>query len=1199
MQTRLFIENQEVELNSSTSFPITKTFEDLSDPTAIISDWSKTVSIPFTESNNKLFGHIYNPDKAILEGSSKVGVYFDPTKKLDFRLEYMDSVVMSGYAKMASIKQTKQTGSYEVNLFGELGKVFQEMKQITFDRTVTDSKYLIKGEDYVDGHISKQLVLDCWKNNQSSLDLKEKYNYSMGMDGTITKTAKLDYKTTDYINFAPNNSFSKDFDYKTYQVGYQTSKTFAETLGTTFSEATGISGETVIGEGLLPRDIGEFRSYLQLPYIYFNKLFQIFNSKVEKVTGYTPYMDNTWFNEGNPYWKDLVYMLKPIATESGNNIKNSYIYNLTGKEVNWTSSNGNYTYGVYKNITPLPSGASTEGVSRMDFSTGYIDLQLNDVIRFEQFNFEFCLLGKQGSTYPNLYWNKDNALTLQVQLVQEDGVVIMEKGIMVYLNSTDNIAIKVLATTEIALGNEVIALDSNVSNTQVLSGRSEKGWKFNVSFSNMMAINSFHDKKCRLNITARWYQSNVNPFGFGTASTTVSLVPTNLILSTEVKENYKKSYSYFTLNDLWNNEYNVFDQILNYCKIFRIGVFVDDKTKQIKYIPFSTYFQSYTVEDWTDKLDRSKDFVIKPVITDSKFLLFNYKDNPTARNEEYKKKYGVNYGELRLNTDYQFNSETKKLFPETNVGIASTSNVLSWNNIYTDKNVIYSVSKNEAFVENKDKDGKEVDVFGQLFFDAGICNFDTDPTLNLRSVFVSDDTLLQTSSNKFFYAQNNGSEKSVTYPKLSISNDEYLCLFTKPKENYTFSDLSKAKGIYEIFWKDYLNERYNVQNKLVSCYLHIKPSDYINFSFNKLVTIGNQLYMVNKIYDYDITSNESTKVDLITIQDIKGYTDVYFAGSKLLKAYYRNSGNTEWDEEVDYIRLEKVGDSKTIYVTANATVSWEDEELSLQSLKVNGVNGGGTIPYGTKVPVTFEMVGNEEASGTVVLSNGGKPVNIPVTLVPNYILEVYNQGGNSQWNNHDDYISLDSNTMNTMTIYVTSDTDVTVQYLSSNLGEVDVVVDGETIPSGYKFAAGTRIPVTFELASYVDSRRDGQIKLINEIGESMIIDIVALPITKVFKVYYRNNGTTEWDEEVDYILLEYAGNTKCIYVTSNTPVSWYDKNNSLQSLLVNNQSGRGTLPTGTKVAIDFEMRDDYDEDGTIVLSNGEKTVNIPVRLVSP
>ena len=1197
MQTRLFIENQEVELNGSTSFPITKTFEDLSDPTAIISDWSKTVSIPFTESNNKLFGHIYNPDKAIIAGGSNVGVYFDPTKKLSFRLEYMDSVVMSGYAKMATIKRSKNSGSYEVNLFGELGKVFQEMKLITFDQTTTDDKYLINGARYVDGYITKELVQSCWGQNQSNLNLVDKYYYQLNTDGTQKKTLNLSYKTTDYINFAPNNSFSKDFDYKTYQLGVSRSKTFAETLDDSFAEKTGLSGETVIGEGLLPRDIGEFRSYLQLPYIYFNKLFQIFNEKVKTVTGYTPYLDWSWFNEANPYWKDLVYMLQPLASESGNNIKNSYVYNLNNSEINWTSYNGTYNYATEKNIPiTVNSASSAETVERMDFSTGYIELELNDVIRFEQVSLDFCVLGRQGSSsYPNIYWNADNALFVNVHLVQDDGTKLGGKNIMCYYTGTSNTTIKSLVPAM----DVVCGLESNASSTAVLSGRSEKGWKFSVGISDMTAINSYTNRKCKLAITTKWLYNNNNPIGLGTASTTVSLVPTGLVLGTEVKENHKKSYSYFTLNDLWNNEYNVFDQILNYCKLFRIGVFVDDKSKQIKYIPYSTFFKDYTVEDWTDKLDLSKDFVIQPVITDSKFLLFNYKDNPTARNGEYKKKYGVNYGEMRLNTDYQFNSETKKLFPETNVGIVACNNVLSWSNIYSDQNVIYSVSKNEAFVENKDKDRKEVDVFGQLFFDDGINNFDTDPNINLRPVCLSDDTVLQTSSNKFFYAQNVGSIKATTYPKLSISKDDYLCLFTKPKENYTFSDLSKAKGIYEIFWKDYLNERYNVQNKLVSCYLRLKPIDYINFSFNKFVTIQNQLYMVNKIYDYDITSNGSTKVDLITIQDVKGYTDVYFAASDLLKAYYRNNGTTEWEDGLDYIRLEKVGDTKTIYVTANGSVSWNDEELSLQSLKVNGVKASGTIPFGTKVPVTFEMVGNEEADGTIILNNGSRYIEIPVYLVPNYVLEVYNQGGTSQWNRHDDYIQLDSNTKNTMTIYVTSGTDVKVKYLTSNLSEVDVVVNGDTVPGGQTFPAGTKIPVTFELSSIVDTRRDGQIQLINEIGESMIIDIVVLPLTKVFKVYFRNNGTTEWDEEIDYIRLEQAGTSKTIYVTSNTTVSWQDKNYTLQSLLVNGQSGSGTLPTGTKVPINFEMRDDYDEDGTIVLTNGEKTVNIPVLLVSP
>ena len=48
--------------------------------------------------------------------------------------------------------------------------------------------------------------------------------------------------------------------------------------------------------------------------------------------------------------------------------------------------------------------------------------------------------------------------------------------------------------------------------------------------------------------------------------------------------------------------------------------------------------------------------------------------------------------------------------------------------------------------------------------------------------------------------------------------------------------------------------------------------DWINFKFYHFVMIENVLYFVNKIYDYDITSSDSVKCDLITISDISGYT---------------------------------------------------------------------------------------------------------------------------------------------------------------------------------------------------------------------------------------------------------------------------------------------------------------------------------------
>ena len=129
---RLFLESSEVELDESVSFAINKQFEDVSSPTDIKNDWSKTVKIPFTQSNNKLFGELFNVDRLIVEGDSTLmGIYFDPYKKVDFRLQWGNAILLSGYAKNIDVvKEANGQGYYNLTLNGELGKVFQEMKKI-------------------------------------------------------------------------------------------------------------------------------------------------------------------------------------------------------------------------------------------------------------------------------------------------------------------------------------------------------------------------------------------------------------------------------------------------------------------------------------------------------------------------------------------------------------------------------------------------------------------------------------------------------------------------------------------------------------------------------------------------------------------------------------------------------------------------------------------------------------------------------------------------------------------------------------------------------------------------------------------------------------------------------------------------------------------------------------------------------------
>ena len=391
----------------------------------------------------------------------------------------------------------------------------------------------------------------------------------------------------------------------------------------------------------------------------------------------------------------------------------------------------------------------------------------------------------------------------------------------------------------------------------------------------------YHDAKqyIKFRCSAKWendtlpFVLNGKPYGgYGTHLNTFYFNTTTSQLTAKIDTRIK-SNSYFTFNDLWNNEYNLFDEILKYCKAYHIKISVDDSEKKIYFQPSNKYFENYEVVDWTSKVDFSKDFVIKPIAFDSKYVLFNYKDSEVELGKDYKNKYGVNFGDYRLITNYNFNDETTNLFKEIKSPIVYTESVLSW--LVLTKHMIFYSFPNEIYVANKDKDNKEVDVFGALYFHNGLKNFNRESLLSLVIPKISDDTTLQRLNNTYFYTFSQSDYvASFTYPFLDIVSGDKICTFNTPSTNFTYNNNYSGKNsIYKLYWKNYLDERYNIQNKKVTCYVKLTPLDWVNFKFNKFVKIDNQLYMVNKIYDYDITSTQPTKVDLITIQDVTGYTN--------------------------------------------------------------------------------------------------------------------------------------------------------------------------------------------------------------------------------------------------------------------------------------------------------------------------------------
>lgn len=826
--------------------------------------------------NGKVAGevtHLYMTDYANVYWDSinryytsedNIGIYFNPLKKLNFRVEWNDAVIMQGYAKMNEIKQKDGKGTYEITLFGELGKIFQEMKKITFNETDANSEYLIDGSKYVDENITKELVASSWNSTgQTTYNLIEK-----GRSG---------YNVTDIIGFAPNNSYCEGFDYKTYQDTAASSTTFVkvlEDLNKTspdedrhdFLNATGIEPSTAIPNGLLPREIGEYRSYLQLPYIYFNKLFQVFIKKAEEITGYQFKLSSNWFNSSNRYWTDLVYMLTSLFSLKEKTYNNTY---NTSSQVNGiveSDSSKPYRYNFPGNSGIIPFSIITEQLPV---------LANNNTFEFR--NVELI----SGDLYTNVKLTVDSNLSsatsvkirnnygIKVTLYASDGttevplktLLIMDSGSTVEPSSDYDIFS--VGTFNIPAGQT----STTIVNTQI--NYVLPPTLFNSDTQFYFKIDGYGG------LTEERFSMFVTT---APASITMGNLKVSLncpLFNLNIKDLIGKSNSRITLNTLWNNEYNLFNEILNYTKMYRIGWYVDIFNKTITLQPIKNYMSNYSIRDWTDKVDKSKDWDIKPITFDNKYILFNYDDSSLSLNQSYKDSYGRNYGEYRLITEYNFNEEEKKLFDKCKNSISYTPNVLSWLSLLQ-CDVKYTVPL-ETYVNNTNKDNKPESIFGSYFFFNGLGYFQAGATQQLSDVYLTDDTILQQKNETYFYNQIPSEKlRALTYPILDVTDktNTQCCLFKVPMLSYTWNnDFTNVKGIYEKYWSNYLKERYSVDNKIVTCYLKLSSIDYINFKFNQFVIINNQLYIVNKIYDYNITSNQSTKVDLITVHSIFGYTN--------------------------------------------------------------------------------------------------------------------------------------------------------------------------------------------------------------------------------------------------------------------------------------------------------------------------------------
>ena len=867
MKYRLILQNQQVEVEtpelSQIQILLNKQFEALENPTKYYTEYSRSIQIPFTSFNNRLFSNIFKCDSVITNKS------IDPKKKLDFILLYNNEIITRGYAKLSNIYDDGKNKYYVLNLFSSLGYIFNEIKQFTFDNTNTeiDSKYVIENPLSDGLVINKQLVKEAFEKTDYELDINKKSDL-------------------DYITFFPQ-----------FQGKYSNFSSDKMEISNSIYD---------IGAEYDEHQVRSYRSYYQGVGIWVNAIIQLIKHKIESISDYKVVLSKEWFNASNPYWKDLIYTMPTLYREDSENID-------TTKKEKYKILFNQYKYNIlslsdlsnsHKQILPFERSS---GDYLYNAETKYFNIYGGNSCHFhEQLNYTLFIADTYNSGFGGYCRIKDdNCLYLTIKAIDANNgtdIVGASTTYMFYSDENDRLETTQSYDYAIDIGITSRNYPNAITNADV-GYEKDKGfyWQgdliadFEVRTDRPFCIvadirtanNGKLTERAISEYVPQWdwlwvdnWQSS-NDFGYTNGLTFfITCVEAEVENIENVRTNSK-----ITFNRLWDTDETIYDVFMKYLKQFHLMVDLDEEEKTITISTKEKYFQNYKVVDWSNRLDRTKNLSIIPSNIENRYLMFGYKDGVGQRYDYYQKKYNTSYGRYRIDTGIEFNNNETTLIENLNPSMVCTKKMFSiYNNVKNPdgadfKGYGWKHYPNEAFVEN-DNNGVIANNYGSFYFHCG--TYEPDSVLSKKDsnnkcyIEISDDTATEIKQNTYCW-NNSNNVKCYSFPLISAydRSGKYSIYFQDPKEIYFSKEVvpyNNPKGLYKLFWEKYLNEIYSIQNKFVTAYIYLDSTIYKNFKFNEFVVIDNVLYRVVAIKDYDVSSTSSTKVEMIQVSDISAYT---------------------------------------------------------------------------------------------------------------------------------------------------------------------------------------------------------------------------------------------------------------------------------------------------------------------------------------
>ena len=658
------------------------------------------------------------------------------------------------------------------------------------------------------------------------------------------------------------------------------------------------------------------------PYVYVDKLIHLVMSEInwhpELYDGYTMELEGDWFTQDNPYYNNLVYFpgkesivdsgdstdgsvtwwseARPYTTTSFLPTVNSssldgYTYSTSGNVITITGPNATITIdGSYVQFNTIVTNCDderdwvTKGVWSY-YRTGNEDLYTVDIPHIDILDGDGNLMSKmylcddticsvKESGWLNWSWVKFSGVWSKLKKLGPKVVVPTACSSYNYKSGTTCSFLQHINLGRIALNSTSFQFRFNVDKIDLMGGRVVSE---NAGFSASSFLHPFKNDK---------YKNK--SFNTNSAFTGEYWAPSNLSIS----GNTYRSMSKWSGRDILGNDFNPFKWLISYVKMFRLYFDVDYATKTITLK--DNYFSNVTYKDVV--VDYSKPVVIEPIVDRYNKVKFDYKDSTSKKGVQYLKNYGVDYGDMVIDTGIEVNSDVLNLNPDKELGvfIPTRMDCLTWSTLNSTQTLRYINPLFTGRVINTLNKKNEIEYFPFYAFRWDNMRNPVQP--NVPFYCITDDTPAMRSTGKYCYlGKGSGWNTEVEttedgtnvyyqlYMNFIPQFDNYFPVrpegggaatlywdtFGIPAEVYNMyvSQSNEQVCIYDR-WRKYLNEVFNVNNKKVTCYVRMSYPEFINFKFNQLFVIDNNVFLVNRIFDFNPNSTAPTKVELIQISDV-------------------------------------------------------------------------------------------------------------------------------------------------------------------------------------------------------------------------------------------------------------------------------------------------------------------------------------------